>query len=258
MRILQTLEKRPHVALLPVSESADGNRDATGFEVFSAGHAGQAHLMAHRMLDQDRYDMGHQLLGTWLHGRSGAGSDWVHLQWHMAVFELALGRWSAAFSRFQDHILPAATTTEDALTDAPSLLWRLTLASPAPVTLPWEPVRATALSRMRRASKPYLELHNLLALAGAGDLASLDRWLRRTKFSPRLRAEALVCRVASGLRAYVVGDFGRCAAMLATAVPYLGEVGGSRAQNQLFSQLEEVSRAKAGAHGFSLPYAKAA
>lgn len=257
MLTLQSLQQRPSVVRLPWGERADDKRDASGFKIFSTGEPGQAHVLAHRMLDQGRYGLGHELLGTWLDGRSGTGSEWVHLHWHMAVFELEVGRWMAAFSRFQGHILPAAAT-EDALTDAPSLLWRLALASAGSVTLPWESVRATALARMRGPSKPYVELHNILALAGAGDLASIDHWLHRTKFTSGSRAEALVARVAIGLRAYVAGDYARCAAMLVSALPHLGEAGGSRAQNQLFGQLEEVSRAKAGAHGFSFPFPKAA
>jgi len=214
--------------------------------------------MAHRLLDEHRYALGHELLGPWLDQRSGTGTEWVHLHWHMAVFELALDCWTAAFSRFRCHILPAAATTEDALTDAPSLLWRLTLAARTPVTLPWEPLRATALARMRRPSSPYLELHNLLALAGAGDVESLDDWLRRRNSTTRSRAQALVLRMAMGLQAFVVRDYGRCAAMLATTVPHVRELGGSHAQNQLFKQLEDVSRAKAGAHGSPSPFAEAA
>ena len=62
------------------------SRDLSGFGVFSHGHAGEAHVLAHRMLDEERYELGHRLLGAWLDQHDGAGSDWTHLQWHMAVF----------------------------------------------------------------------------------------------------------------------------------------------------------------------------
>ena len=79
-----------------------------------------------------------------------------------------------------------------ALTDAPAMLWRLQLAAPRPVTLAWEPVHATAVHRLTRPSAPYVELHCLLALAGAGDVDGLDRWLhgRRATEDPRSRATA--------------------------------------------------------------------
>ena len=67
-------------------------RDISGFALLSTGAGRSAHLMAHRMLDQQRYELGHQLLGAWLKQRTGNGGDWIHLQWHTAVFELALNR----------------------------------------------------------------------------------------------------------------------------------------------------------------------
>jgi len=253
VRSLRLVEKPARVTGFQAGAPTSGIRDASGYEVFSAGPSGEAHVMAHRLLDQERYDLGHRFLEDWLHWRSGAGSDWVHLQWHMAVFELGLGRWAAAYSRFWQHILPVAATTEDALTDAPAMLWRLMLAARTPVALPWEPVRATALVRMRRPSHPYVELHNLLALAGAGDVAGLDRWHDRQTSAPRTRARALVERVARGLRAYAVADYGQCAAILGPAVPCLGEVGGSRGQNRLFRQIETTSRTMSSGHVSSWP-----
>ncbi len=141
------------------------------------------------MLDEGRHELGHRLLGTWLGGRDGRGSDWTHIQWHMAIFEIAVGKWEAALARFETHILPAATHTYDALTDAPAMLWRLQLAAPRPVRLAWEPVHATALHRLARPSSPYVELHCLLALAGAGDVDGLDRWLHGRR-QPRTRASS--------------------------------------------------------------------
>jgi hypothetical protein len=151
--------------------------DASGYEVFSDGDQGAAHVLAHRMVDTGQYELGRQLLGGWLDGHTGSGSQWVHLQFHMALFELATGHWEAAHRRFLDHVLPTAESSEDALTDAPALLWRLALSASDGTQLEWEPLRQSALKRMRRPSDPFVELHNLLALAGAGDLPSLDTYI---------------------------------------------------------------------------------
>jgi hypothetical protein len=113
-------------------------RDTSGYTIFSDGEAGAVHVMAHRALDEQRFEAGHRLLGKWLAEHTGLGSEWVHLQFHMAVFDLALENWDAAYNRFLDEILPVAATTEDALTDAPALLWRLALTAGDPVALPWE------------------------------------------------------------------------------------------------------------------------
>ncbi len=241
-----------------IYEHGERCRDVSGFVLFSTGAAGSAHVMAHRALDQARCELGYQLLGAWLDGRAGMDSDWVHLQWHMAVFELALNHWNAAFTRFQEEILPTAATTEQALTDAPALLWRLSLAAQGPVELPWQPVRLTALARMRRPSSPYVELHNLLALAGAGDIASLDQWLQGRAPLARSRSEALVARMAVALRAYAAGEFESAATVLTNVVPYIGAIGGSRAQNQLFAQLTQAARRSASAIDSLSFYLKAA
>ena len=220
------------------------SRDASGFGVFSHGDLGRAHVTAHRMLDEGRHELGHKLLGRWIERNDGTGSDWTHLQWHMAVFEIAVGQWEHALARFEREILPVAAHTDDALTDAPALLWRLALSAPQPPQLDWEPVRRRALHNLRRSLDPYVELHCLLALAGAADLDNLDRWLwsKHHDDCPRTK---LVARLGIGLRALAAGDYELAASLLDTAAPRVSELGGSRAQNELFTEIAALSWALA-------------
>jgi len=227
------------------TKSAEPVRDASGYVVFSAGEAGAAHVLAHRLLDEGQIKRGHERLGAWLDGRKGAGSEWVHLQFHMGVFELALGRWNDAYTRFLTEILPAASQTHDALTDAPALLWRLALSAPVPVELPWQPVRRTALSNLERSPDPFVELHHLLALAGASDLASIERWLQSRSSGTRSRRDQIVYRVALALKAYVCHAYEQAAIGLARLAPFLSDLGGSGAQRQLFGEIERSSRQRA-------------
>ena len=161
----------------------------------------------------------------------------------MAIFELATGRWAAAHRRYLDHVAPTAECSEDALTDAPALLWRLALSAPEDTELEWEPLRRTALPRMGRPGDPFVELHNLLALAGAGDLASLDRYTKSCA-ADSFRMH-LLCRLATALSAYVRGHYGRAADLFRRLLPRFPEIGGSRAQIQLFEQLATASWRKA-------------
>lgn len=218
-----------------------GFADRETFRVFSRGALGEMHVLAHHLTDEGRYRLGHDVLGAWLEGHDGAGSDWIHLQWHMAVFELAVGKWGTAFERFCAHILPAAVTTETALTDAPAMLWRLRLESRHPVALPWEPVRRTALRAIGRTGDRYVELHSLLALAGAGDLESLDRWLRSHALHERVE-DAVLRNLAVGLRAFASEDYETASLFLDRAVPRVSLLGGSRAQNALFERIGDLSR----------------
>ena len=215
--------------------------DVSGYEIFSSGDQGAAHVLAHHMVDTDQYELGRRLLGHWLDGRTGSGSKWVHLHFHMAIFELATDHWEAAHRRYLEHVLPTAASSEDALTDAPALLWRLALSAPDGTKLEWEPLRQTALKRMRRPSDPFIELHNLLALAGAGDLRSLDAYVNsRTADSFRMR---LVRKLATALSAFVEGHYRRAADLLGNLLPRIPEIGGSRAQMQLFELMAAASSA---------------
>lgn len=224
------------------AESTTPVRDVSGYAVFSAGDSGAAHVMAHRMLDTNQIELGHALLGRWLREHSGYGSDWIHLHFHMAVFELELGDWDAACSRFTTEILPAAATTSDALTDAPALLWRLRMTAERPVELPWEELRQTAISQLHQHSEPFVELHNLLALAGAGDLHAIETWLDARPDRAASTSERIVEQMAIALRAYVSGSYEYAARTLRRIAPRVSEVGGSRAQNLLFRDLAEYCR----------------
>lgn len=225
----------------PKRKARARSHDLSGFGVFSDGDAGQAHVMAHRMLDEGRHELGHRWLGNWLATHDGKGSDWTHLQWHMAIFELALGQWDAAFKRFQEHILPVAATTDDALTDAPAMLWRLRLSANGPTVLPWEPVRNTAARNLCRVSDPYVALHCILALAGAGDIRALDEWIEAEPRSSRCGGQALLVQLAIGLRAFALGDYRLAAVVLASSVPRVPQLGGSHAQNQLLREISDLS-----------------
>ena len=211
--------------------------DTSGYVIFSEGDEGTAHTLAHRMLDQGQIALGHARLGAWLEGRDGSGSDWAHLQFHMAIFELGIGDWNAAYERFVDEILPVAETTEDALTDGPGLLWRLAIASPSPVDLPWQTLRQTARASMRQIREPFVELHHLLAFAGASDRDSIDDWLRLHTRQIRSQREHLVVETACALRRYVDRAFSAAAIELERLAPRMPQVGGSRAQNELFAEL---------------------
>jgi hypothetical protein len=226
-----------HTIVTPALEPV---RDSSGYRIFSAGELGEAHSMAHQMLDRGLPELGHARLGRWLEGRVGQGSRWVHLQWHMMVFELAVGDLESARDRYMREIFPVAASTQDALVDAPAGLWRLLLASPEPIALPWNEVADTACAALREATGPYVRLHCLLALAGVGDVAAIDRWI--AQHIGDSHRERVLGRMALALRCFAAGDYGLAASAFAIAVPDLAVVGGSRAQNELFADIHRLAR----------------
>jgi hypothetical protein len=221
------------------TSSTAQSRDISGSLIFSTGELGQAHETAHELLDANRPDLGYQWLRSWLDGRAGQGSRWIHIQWHMLVFELAADRWDSARVRFEHHILPAASSSADALTDAPSALWRLALAAGRPVDLPWQVVGATAAEQLHDSTKPFVALHNLLALAGAGYTSSIDSWL--SQHQPQTRADQTLAQLGHGLRAYAAGNWAKASMAFSIALPNISLLGGSRAQNELFVELFRIA-----------------
>jgi hypothetical protein len=116
--------------MIPPHASYPGVHDSSGFPIFSGAGVGEAHAAAHRCLDEANHQAGYDTLVRWLEGEPpGCGARWVHILWHVAVFELAIGRWVPARQRFDAEILPAVLQGYTALTDAPSALWRLSLAA---------------------------------------------------------------------------------------------------------------------------------
>jgi len=215
---------------------------ANEFQVFSRGEVGQMHVLVHRLTDERRYELGHRFLGDWLEGRKGADSDHVHMHWHMGVFELAVGEWTEAYARFNEFILPAVDRGE-AATDAPAMLWRLRLNSRRPAPLPWEVVRKYALESLEAEADDFVVLHDLLALAGAGDVPNLDLWLR-AQTPGGAGSRKVLPQLGEGLRAFANEDYEVAARVLRTSMPHLSAVGGSDAQRQLFQQITEFAAAR--------------
>ncbi|NIO42256.1 MAG: hypothetical protein GTO41_20140 [Burkholderiales bacterium] len=184
------------------------------------------------MFDRGDFSPGHRTLGNWLSLQQGQGSEWVHLHFHMAVFELALGQWDEAYRRFLAHVLPTATGTAEALTDAPALLWRLAITAREPVVLPWQPLRRTALANLQRSNNPFTQIHHLLALAGAGDRHSIQEFSER-----QLPRTSIVRRFATACDALAKRAYSQAREQLSAVLPDLGKVGGSHAQQGIFEQL---------------------
>lgn len=123
------------------------------------------------------------------------------------------------------------------MTDAPALAWRLALRAGAgrARNLPWGPLRRTALGVLGCEAEPFVELHNLMALAGAGDTGSLERWLRRRR--GKSASSSAVVQMGEALRDVTLRRRRQAADRLREVVPEISAIGGSGAQNALFAEL---------------------
>lgn len=234
---MSTLVSNHPVPRSPTGHPAPQVRDAGGYRIFSHGEMGEAHAFAHRMFDCGQIRAGRHGLETWLAGKCGQGSEWLHLHFHLALFELESGDWHRACARFEAEILPAASSGVEALTDAPGLLWRLAIAAPEPVVLPWQPLRRTALANLERVDKPFVQLHNLLAIAGAGDVTGIDSWHESVSATAMSPGERRLLQFAPALKALAARSWREAGVLLQETAREISSIGGSRAQNGLFEQL---------------------
>ncbi len=205
------------------------------FKPFDDGERGRVHAQAHDLMDEGRYREAYDVLQPFLADDTSLEPRAVHLQWHLAVVEIALGKLADAKARFERFIMPAVPAS-DALTDAPSLMWRL-LLSDASSGHDWRPIAAAA-RRPENPEDPYVELHEALALAGAGDLRSLDRWLDEQLERASCEKDFTLLRLAWGLRCFASQDYGVSERLLADGDRQATRLGGSRAQNEVFKQIQ--------------------
>ena len=234
---MTTLATHQPETIRRIDSPMPGVRDAAGYEIFSHGASGAAHAFAHRMFDSGQIHAGRRGLEAWVAGRHGRGSDWLHLHFHLALFELETGDWQRAYDRFETEILAAAASSAEALTDAPGLLWRLQITAPEPVALPWQPLRRTALANLHRDLSAFVQLHNLLAIAGAGDVRGMQRWLESGSAAEMTPGDRQLRQFAPALIALAAGSWRQAGLLLQATMHEISSVGGSGAQNTLFAQL---------------------
>jgi hypothetical protein len=123
------------------------------------------------------------------------------------------------------------------LHDSISLLWRLELAG-SPVGERWKPFTAIARERLNRMGLLFHVAHMGMALAAGGDWetarAQLDAVRSRApKDKTGLMADVLL-PLLEGIQAFAAGDYRRTVERIEPLRPRLVELGGSRAQRDVF------------------------
>jgi tetratricopeptide (TPR) repeat protein len=201
------------------------------------------HALAHVMLTQGRIAEGHAFLqdvsATW----TGLNSFMVtHNWWHQALFALELDRPGEVLDLF-DHRVWGVTKeyTQDQI-NAVSLLARLELAG-VDVGDRWQDLGNYLAGRLQDHVLPFLDMQYLYGLARArraeADLLMVNIERHAAGVPDDLKAAwQRVCVPASrGLLAHARGEYTRAMEELGQALPRLGEIGGSHAQRDLFSQV---------------------
>ena len=201
------------------------------------GHA--AHGLAHVCYEGNASDEGAGFLRPWLADYDRAAQLHCHLYWHLALFELALGRSENAWTLYDDYIRPANSYGSPLITlsDSVSLLWRCRLWDKERGTVAWGELREFAMRSFPAPSLAFADAHAVMALAAYGDRAGAEARideLRRQERGGRQPAGRAAGDVADAMAAFARGDHDAVVRLLEPLLNELVRVGGSHAQRDVF------------------------
>ncbi|HTW28547.1 MAG TPA: tetratricopeptide repeat protein [Acetobacteraceae bacterium] len=230
------------------------NREfGTAIDVAEAAIAAQPdnpwahHALAHAYLSQGALEQGlavlpHHAPGWARHGRGIR----AHNAWHLALLHLGRREAAPVHALYHGEIFGFDPLSPFEHTDTISLLWRLELAG-LPTGADWQPLAEVAAMRAADAVFPFLAAHYVYALGRAGAVPEGEAAIAALQ---RRHGDAGAWRVGSallpGVLALAQGDAARAAERLEPAMPSIGSVGGSDAQNDLFRQSFLVALIESG------------
>ncbi|MFO1294197.1 MAG: tetratricopeptide repeat protein [Rubrivivax sp.] len=214
------------------------------------------HAVAHVMAMQGRFDEGSAWLRQhqpqWAEGNALA----CHLWWHQALFRLeALD--SVGVMRLLDHHLGGeALCGGMQRIDAAALLWRLHLLGEDVATRCRALLAGWPLPADAAGCHAIVDLHVVLALLGAGDVAAAER--RVARCAERALAPADLRRsnhgvarevglpLMRGLLAFARGDARAACEAIYAVRALVPRLGGSQAQRELIDQTLLAAAARSG------------
>ena len=208
------------------------------------------HSATHVYFEEGEASSGEDFLGTWLDRFDCPATSYVHLSWHLALFELALGKYQGALDRYEEYIRPSVTAKSLAtLNDSASLLWRLQIYGGTPPPKPGEEVRELAAPAAERSGAAFRDAHAALAFAGSGDEEAISKMIARLEVDAEkgnLLAREMVLPMTRGIHAFGQGDYTESVRYMEPLFPQLARIGGSHAQREVFEDtlLEAYLRAE--------------
>ena len=209
-----------------------------------------SHSMTHVHFERGDASAGEEFLGGWLKAFDSPASSYVHLSWHLALFELALGKYKETLDRYEDYIRPSVVSKAmSTLNDSASLMWRLQIYGGMPPDKPWEEVLVLATPAAQRPGAAFRDAHAALAFAGSGEFGLMEQMLDRLRKAADegdLFVKDVVLPLAGGIDAFAREDYAEAVRMFEPVFPQLVRIGGSHAQREVFEDtvLEAYIRAE--------------
>jgi tetratricopeptide (TPR) repeat protein len=195
------------------------------------------HALAHGLYESAGFESGIATLPAAIEPCRDLNWFRNHLWWHVALMHLSRGDYDRVSALARRHFEQAPSSIAGELHDSISLLWRLELAG-RPVGERWRPFADIARQRVSRTGLLFHVAHVAMALGGAGDWATAERQVallrERAPKDPTGLLGDLVVPLVEGLHAFAAGDYARTIAKIEPLRPRIVELGGSRAQRDVF------------------------
>jgi len=195
------------------------------------------HAFAHTLYEWARFDEGICRLPPAIHPCSHLNWFRDHLLWHLALLHLSAGDYARVQALSRRVFERAPNRVAGELHDSISLLWRLELAGQPPGER-WQRFAEIARSRLDRQGLLFHSAHLAMALAAGGDWASAERQLQglrdRAPRDPTKLVGDVLVPLIEGLHAFAAGDYRRAVERIEPTRPRVVELGGSRAQRDVF------------------------
>jgi len=196
------------------------------------------HALAHALYEMAHFDEGVDRLPPAIHPCQRLNWFRNHLVWHLALMQLSRGHYARAVAMSRTAFERAPSSIAGDLHDSISLLWRQDLFGLPVGAARWAPFAAIARQRLDRQGLLFHAAHLGMALAGGGDWAAAETQMgmlrqRAAKDTSGLTGEVLIPLV-EGLEAFARAEHRTAIDHLEPISPRLVELGGSRAQRDVF------------------------
>ena len=209
-----------------------------------------AHSVAHVYFETGDHTSGEQFLGAWIEQMDRRASYRVHLSWHQALFELALGRYGQVREQYENNIRPSVMEkSPTSLSDSASLMWRLHMCAGSAPDGQREEVAEQAAPATDSPGPSFRDSHAALAFGAAGDEARMGRLIDRlsglAEQGNRVAKEVTLPMV-QGINAFAQQEHDEAVRHIEPLYPQLTRIGGSHAQREVFEDtlLEAYLRAE--------------
>ena len=214
-------------------------------------NAHAAHAVLHAMFEDGSIDAADRLVDEWIPTYDRAGILHGHIRWHQALGALEQGDAARALAIYADVLQPTATQAPplNVITDAASLLWRLSIyGHNVPKSL-WQESDTAAQKLFPKSSLSFADVHMALFAAATQNRAALTARLATIEqrlVEGKLPAGPVVPAIFRALAAYADEDYASCAQTLAPVLTEVVRIGGSHAQRELIEDTYIVALMRGG------------